>query len=130
MPTVNFQCGSCNNLMGVSSEFLGQQVRCPHCQAVVVAPAASAPPPSPTEPVEFFPSLGNQQDDIFAPPEPTDDLFGAAEAPRVELPPLPQEPALALNGAANTASPFGPTAAYTAHDSAPSPSTATGAVPS
>ena len=91
MQTVNFQCGNCNNLMGVSSEFLGQQVRCPHCQAVVVAPAAPAPArPGVMDPVDFSPSLANQHDDIFAPPEPTDDLFGAAEGPRVELPPAPR----------------------------------------
>jgi hypothetical protein len=41
MQTVNFQCGHCGNLMGVSTEFLGQQVRCPTCQQVVVAPSAS-----------------------------------------------------------------------------------------
>jgi hypothetical protein len=96
MQTVNFQCGSCNNLMAVSSEFLGRQVRCPHCQAVVVAPAPAAPDPADT--VAFVPSPANPQDDIFAPPEPTDDLFGAADAPRVELPPLPQETTVALNG--------------------------------
>jgi hypothetical protein len=135
MQTVNFQCGSCNNLMGVSSEFLGQQVRCPHCQAVVVAPAAPTPAqPSPTEPIGFFPSFGNQQDDIFAPPEPTDDLFGDAESPRVELPPLAQEPALALNGEANiapqpAASPFGSTTA-SSEPPASSVSTGTGAIPS
>src|SRR3954468_5525969 len=43
MQTVNFQCGHCGNLMGVSVEFLGQQVRCPHCQQVVVAPASAGP---------------------------------------------------------------------------------------
>lgn len=39
MQTVNFTCGHCGNLMGVSADFLGRQVRCPHCQQVVVAPA-------------------------------------------------------------------------------------------
>ncbi len=129
MQTVNFQCGNCNNLMGVSSEFLGQQVRCPHCQAVVVAPAASPPDgTSATDPMAFTPSLANQQDDIFAPPEPTDDLFGAAESPRVELPPPPREPVFALNGDAAVssqpaASPFGSTVGY----SAPAPATPSGA---
>src|SRR5437763_1257562 len=46
MQTVNFRCGHCNNLMAVGTEFLGQQVRCPHCQNVVVAPPA-APAPAP-----------------------------------------------------------------------------------
>ena len=77
MQTVNFQCGSCNNLMGVSSEFLGRQVRCPHCQAVVVAPAAAAAPETTSaDAVAFVPAPDSPQDDIFAPPEPTDDLFG------------------------------------------------------
>ena len=37
MATVNFQCGHCAKLMAVNATFLGQQVRCPHCQQVVVA---------------------------------------------------------------------------------------------
>src|SRR5262249_39424642 len=41
METVNFQCGHCGKLMGVNTAFLGQQVHCPHCQQVVVAPAAA-----------------------------------------------------------------------------------------
>ena len=58
MQTVNFQCGHCRNLMAVGTDFLGQQVRCPHCQQVVIAPPppqsvspfaapSPAPPPSP-----------------------------------------------------------------------------------
>ena len=96
MQTVNFQCGNCNNLMAVGAEHLGRQVRCPHCQAVVVAPAAApAPSPAPAssavesplpETVSFQPPRLGEQDDIFAPPEPTDDLFGRPEAPRVEMP--------------------------------------------
>src|SRR5438093_13583986 len=86
MATVNFQCGNCNNLMAVGSEHLGQQVRCPHCQAVVVAPAAgaAAPAPAPAQPAPFSPTVSDQ-DDIFAPPEPSDDLFGRPEGPRVEM---------------------------------------------
>src|SRR5262249_51048198 len=64
MDNLNFQCGNCGNLMAVSPESLGQQVRCPHCQQVVHAPvppepiaAAEAPnnafpEPVPTPPVE------------------------------------------------------------------------------
>jgi hypothetical protein len=134
MQTVNFQCGNCNNLMGVSAEFLGQQVRCPHCQAVVVAPVASAPA-EPAPAIPAFSPLVNEQDDIFAPPEPTDDLFGRPEGSRVELPPAPHEPALALNGDANTAppapaAPFGSTRTYAGPEIAPSASTGTGAIPS
>ena len=58
MQTVNFQCGNCNNLMAVGAEYLGQQVRCPHCQAVVVAPAAPPRRPGPRDgPRPFSPSL-------------------------------------------------------------------------
>ena len=137
MQTVNFQCGSCNNLMGVSCEFLGRQVRCPHCQAVVVAPAAPTPAtPDPVDTVTFVPSPANHHDDIFAPPEPTDDLFGAADAPRVELPSPPQEEA-ALNGEAagfsqlNEASgPQESPSAYAPPETALSSSPGTGGVPS
>ncbi len=51
MQTVNFQCGSCGNLMAVGVEYLGQQVRCPHCQQVVMAPGSDVPaPPDPPPP--------------------------------------------------------------------------------
>jgi len=40
MQTVQFQCGKCRGLMAVVIDHLGRQVRCPHCQAVVVAVAA------------------------------------------------------------------------------------------
>ena len=99
MQTVTFQCGGCNKLMAVGAEHLGRQVRCPHCQAVVTAPAATTPVPAvadePAAPeiMSFQPPRLNEQDDIFAPPEPSDALFGSPEAPRVELP--PEEPALA-----------------------------------
>src|SRR6185437_6270367 len=105
MQTVQFQCGHCNKLMGVSSEFLGQQVRCPHCQQVVVAPAsAAAPEPAPTEAVAapFPPSLietilqppapAADPEDIFSPPEETEDLFGRPDPPRLEMPPNPFAP--------------------------------------
>ena len=110
MQTVNFQCGSCNNLMAVGAEYLGRQVRCPHCQAVVVAPAA-APAPAPAdsstpETVSFQPPRLGEQDDIFAPPEPTDDLFGRPDAPRVEMPVLaPPAESPTLNEDANALPP-------------------------
>ncbi len=43
METLTFQCGHCNKLMAVGTAHLGQQVRCPHCQQVVVAPSQPAP---------------------------------------------------------------------------------------
>ena len=39
MHTVTFTCPHCNNLMAVGAEHLGQQVRCPSCQNILVAPA-------------------------------------------------------------------------------------------
>jgi hypothetical protein len=106
MQPVNFQCGSCHNLMAVSAEFLGQQVRCPHCQQVVVAPPPTDPisPPAPAPidqapppDVPAPPSSGSldltvprpaeDHDSIFAPPPVSDDLFGGGtEAPRIEIP--------------------------------------------
>jgi len=47
MATVNFQCGHCGKLMAVEAGHLGHQVRCPHCQGVVLTPpAATAEPPA------------------------------------------------------------------------------------
>src|SRR5260370_26559565 len=58
MQTVQFQCGHCGSMMGVSIEFLGQQVRCPTCQEVVVAPASSDPsPPEPSSTTESVENL-------------------------------------------------------------------------
>lgn len=93
MQTVNFQCGHCGRLMAVSTEFLGQQVRCPHCQQIVMAPTttASAPtiPPASSslgqEQTSFSLSSRNEQDSIFGPPEASDDLFGGSSGPRLDL---------------------------------------------
>ncbi len=67
----------------------------------------------------------NEQEDIFAPPEPSDDLFGRPEAPRVELPP-PQSmpPTLSLDAPVipAAAEPIGSTMTY----SAPEPPAPTG----
>src|SRR5437868_1195315 len=87
METVQLQCGSCNKIMAISTQHLGGQVRCPHCQAVVQTPprpqpaavAVDIPPLPPVEPREV--------ESIFAPPEPTDDLFdGGPQRPLVEMP--------------------------------------------
>jgi DNA-directed RNA polymerase subunit RPC12/RpoP len=93
MEPVQFQCGNCGKLMGVSREHLGQQVRCPHCQHVVIAPpsAAATPasgaaegPPSTLVGTIFRAPVGDIED-IFSPAEATDDLFDRSEGPRVEL---------------------------------------------
>ena len=92
METVNFQCGHCGKLMGVSTAFLGQQVRCPHCQGIVVAPAASAAPAPPSDPTDstiaFDSKPDVEPDSIFSPPEASsDDLFDRPSAPQIEMPP-------------------------------------------
>jgi DNA-directed RNA polymerase subunit RPC12/RpoP len=120
MQTVQFQCGHCGKLMGVGSEYLGQQVRCPHCQQVVVAPPANPPafepPPGLTETI--VPPPAGEHEDIFAPPEATDDLFGRSETPRIEMPspsenafPPSMEPALSATMPyvpPEVVAPFGP----------------------
>src|SRR5947207_15546235 len=50
MPSITFQCGNCKNLMAVEDHLLGQQVRCPHCQQVVVVPESTPSTPPPVEP--------------------------------------------------------------------------------
>jgi hypothetical protein len=130
MQTVNFQCGNCNNLMAVGAEHIGQQVRCPHCQAIVVAPAAASPPaPVADAPGSLAPFMPpTDQEDIFAPPDASDDLFGRPETPHVELPPPPamSEPTMVLDGAANPVAPagdqaFGSTMTYVGPAAAPAP---------
>ncbi len=99
MATVNFQCGHCHNLMAVGQEYLGQQVRCPHCQQVVLAPApAAAPPPSAPDVPTISVPQPDEHDSIFTSPDAAqDDLFGAGPSPRVELPTEPAFPPLSLD---------------------------------
>lgn len=90
MDTIQLQCGSCGQMMAISTAHLGSQVGCPHCQAVVQTPP---PPPrgGPQAP------MGNQatidmgamgeRESIFGQPEPTDDLFDGEPAPRLQMPP-------------------------------------------
>jgi hypothetical protein len=97
MQTVTFQCGSCQNLMAVGIENLGRQVRCPHCQQVVVAPAQTAtapaggeshvdPTPAPApEPAPVFTPRADGEDIFSA--DPDDALFGREEGPRLKIPP-------------------------------------------
>jgi hypothetical protein len=94
METVNFQCGHCGNLMGVSTEFLGQQVRCPTCQGIVLAPGPSAPAAADLgATVSFPPKEDAEPESIFSPPEDAcEDVFGHSSAPRVEMPPEPAPP--------------------------------------
>jgi hypothetical protein len=91
MQTVNFQCGHCGKLMAVTANLLGRQVRCPHCQQVVVAPPpAPAPDPAPPPAPIFQPPPPPEHESIFSPPEDHDeDLFGRSRLPQPELPPEP-----------------------------------------
>lgn len=101
MQTVNFQCGHCGNLMAVTADLLGTQVRCPHCQQVVHAPATASPPPfepeaaapagpPPSEaPFTFAPV--EEKESIFAPADSmSEDVFGSPPPPpHRDLPPPP-----------------------------------------
>jgi hypothetical protein len=120
MQTIQFQCGHCRNVMAVNTDYLGKQVRCPHCQQVVLAPnqapapaavpnpaPALAPPPPPPGPAPApapppgpalttpaprgFPG-GDDQDSIFG-EHIDEDLFGGLPKSKVELPPEPLEQA-------------------------------------
>jgi hypothetical protein len=89
--------------MAVGVAHLGRQVRCPHCQAVVMAPAAemaAAPPsadpgphaasnaaPQDAGPFAHLQAERAEAESIFAPPPESDDLFGGTAVPRLELPP-------------------------------------------
>src|SRR6476646_5898392 len=94
METVNFQCGHCSQVLAVSKEHLGQQVRCPHCQQVVVAPLPSppsVPPPAPgpqfadTLEMPYY-SAPEEYESIFSAPTESEDLFGGQPSARVEMP--------------------------------------------
>src|SRR5437763_1339138 len=69
MQTTNFQCGHCGNLMAVTANMLGQQVRCPNCQQVVLAPApAPTGTPAETDPPNPFAPAGETElaPEVFA----------------------------------------------------------------
>jgi hypothetical protein len=79
--------------MAVGTEFLGQQVACPHCQQIVVAPAVQTEDVSsesfpPSEPGLFHATFrapkAPEAESIFSPPPEPDDLFGANSLSRVE----------------------------------------------
>lgn len=93
METVNFACGHCGNLMAVTTDLLGQAVRCPHCQKVVTAPAPApvAAPQAPDTASEapFVFHRVKEEESIFHRPKPHDDLFGDPKPAAVELPPGP-----------------------------------------
>lgn len=87
MDTVNVQCGHCGLLMAISTEHLGTQVACPHCHGVVEAPAADVADVD-TRPEITVPGSDSVASILGAPEnEASDDIFGTARKPLVELPP-------------------------------------------
>ncbi len=38
MSIYHFKCVSCTKLMGITEDFLGKQMRCPHCQTIQLLP--------------------------------------------------------------------------------------------
>src|SRR5262245_58479067 len=89
METMQLQCGKCGQIMAISLEHLGSQVHCPHCQAIVQTPAKNEPPIVKDEPARVGGWLETAEtESIFAPPEPSDDVFGSPPVrPLVEIPP-------------------------------------------
>ncbi len=41
---LRFRCSRCSTVIQISSAFAGQKVRCPQCQAILIAPPAPPPP--------------------------------------------------------------------------------------
>lgn len=58
MSIYHFKCVSCTKLMGITEDFLGKQMRCPHCQTIQLLPMINAAgnvdaaPTAPSEAVE------------------------------------------------------------------------------
>src|SRR6202035_636483 len=81
--------------MDVEDQFLGQQVRCPHCRQIVqtqapLPPSVPPPPDRPPPEITFTALPTDGEESIFgAPEQENDDLFGNAEMPRLELPANP-----------------------------------------
>lgn len=82
METIEIECGSCHQVMAVQTEHRGQQVHCPHCQAVILVPTG---PGGGEVPIRF--RGAEEGESIFADPSPADDLFGSEAGPQVEMPP-------------------------------------------
>jgi hypothetical protein len=122
MDTVTLTCGHCGNLMAVTAELLGQQVRCPHCQQVVVAPASPAPlatAPADPGPVFEFQRVKDEES-IFTPHQAHDDIFGDPRPAAVELP--PERPECLEPPAATVSASPDPASASTIAETPPFPS--------
>src|SRR4051794_26722736 len=68
----------CGKKLRVADESRGKKVRCPECQALVVAePGAAAPPPAPAK----VPRDGTDDEALRKPPKPTKDDAGDEDRP-------------------------------------------------
>lgn len=94
MEPIQLQCGSCGQMMAISPEHQGAQVQCPHCKAVVQTPAAPRPLEAPSSGTLGFTgkSDADEEDSIFGQQQPTDDLFGATAAPKIQMPAIDMGP--------------------------------------
>jgi hypothetical protein len=98
MQTVNVVCKNCGRVIAVEEQLFGQQVPCPTCQQPVETPARTlAEPSAPVD--ELSPTLASptpeseEHESIFHIPEhAADALFGAADIPKIEIPPPIVEP--------------------------------------
>lgn len=68
MQTVIFACRQCGKEMAVASEHLGFEVRCPHCQQVVAAPAGVPTAVPAVEPTLLGAAPSRASDSIFDAP--------------------------------------------------------------
>jgi hypothetical protein len=103
MTTATFKCSHCQKLLAVKSAYLGQSVRCPHCQQVVTAPAsvaaASAPVPLP---LHFSDDrTGSLFGDVLTEPRPDagrlpSPAAAAPSSPPAAPPPPPAVPPVAV----------------------------------
>jgi hypothetical protein len=94
MQTLTFSCPHCTNLMAVGLELLGQQVQCPTCGQVIIAPAsmpeqqAAAVSVSAAEGssaiISFDQPKQEDHDSIFGEVQ-DEDVFGS-RPPKVEIP--------------------------------------------
>lgn len=127
MQSVNFRCGHCGNLMAVGEEFLGQQVRCPHCEQVVATSPGEAGP-GPSEGVNGAEPVPPPPDDLSSPPT---RLFGEGPArPTMEaFPPGSSSPFVPAMGP-DAAPPPEPGPASVPESPAPPTDTFAGALPS
>ncbi|HEV3144459.1 MAG TPA: hypothetical protein VGZ47_11280 [Gemmataceae bacterium] len=107
MQTVTFTCVYCNNLMAVSTEFLGHQVRCPTCNQIVQAPAVApapilaTPPSSPSlEELSIESPRQETHESIFGETH-DEDLFGTPP-PKIEIPPDGPTGSPSANGSSST----------------------------